>query len=141
MAPASRPPGRGEGREWPRAETSAGSAQRQSLRAEYEPTAGQHAVSHSRSPDGRQALGSPPVRPRDLETLELPRVLAAIAALARPEAGRDAAGALRPGPDRALAEQRPDTPPPPVAPTPEAGAGPAPRAPRPRPPPPQTAPP
>src|SRR5262245_12756560 len=109
MAPASRPPGRGEGREWPRPETSAGSAQRQSLRAEYEPTAEQHVVSHSRSPDWRQALGSLPVRPRDLETLELPRVLAAIAALARSEAGREAAGALRPVPDRALAEQRLDT--------------------------------
>src|SRR5262249_58812741 len=126
MAPASRPPGRGEGREWPRPETSAGRAQRQSLHAEYERTAGQHVVSHSRSPDWRQAVGSLPVRPRDLETLELPRVLAAIAALARSEAGRGAAGALPPVPHPAPAGQRPHTPAQPGPLPPEAGTGPPP---------------
>jgi len=70
------------------------------------------------------------VRPRDLETLELPRVLAAIAALARSEAGRDAAGALRPVPDRALAEQRLDTLAELVALTAEAGAVPTADVPR-----------
>ncbi len=49
------------------------------------------------------------MRPRDLDTLELPRALDAIAALARSEAGREAAAALRPATDRADAEHRLDT--------------------------------
>ncbi len=49
------------------------------------------------------------MRPRDLETLEFPRALDAIAALARSEAGRDAVAALRPAADRPDAEQRLDT--------------------------------
>jgi DNA mismatch repair protein MutS2 len=51
----------------------------------------------------------PPVRPRDLDTLELPRALEAIAALARSEAGRDAVRALRPTVERTEAERRLDT--------------------------------
>jgi DNA mismatch repair protein MutS2 len=46
------------------------------------------------------------LRARDLETLELPRVLGAIAAHARSAAGRDAVLALRPLPDAAGAEAR-----------------------------------
>jgi hypothetical protein len=44
------------------------------------------------------------LRARDLETLELPRVLGAIAAHARSPAGRDAVLALRPLPDAACRE-------------------------------------
>jgi len=46
------------------------------------------------------------VRPRDLETLEFPRVLDAIAAQARSEAGRDVVHALAPTGDLAEAERR-----------------------------------
>jgi len=49
------------------------------------------------------------VRSRDLDTLELPRALEAIATLARSEAGRDAVRALRPAVERAEAERRLDT--------------------------------
>ena len=49
------------------------------------------------------------MRPRDLDTLELPRALEAIAALARSDAGRDAVRALRPATDRTEAEGRLDT--------------------------------
>jgi DNA mismatch repair protein MutS2 len=49
------------------------------------------------------------VRPRDLDTLEFPRALEAIAALARSDAGRDAVRALRPVTDRDEAERRLDT--------------------------------
>jgi DNA mismatch repair protein MutS2 len=48
------------------------------------------------------------VRPRDLDTLELPRALDAIATLARSVAGRAAARALRPATERAEAEERLD---------------------------------
>ncbi len=48
------------------------------------------------------------MRPRDLETLELPRVLEAIAGFARSESGRDAVHALRPTTDRAVADDRLD---------------------------------
>jgi DNA mismatch repair protein MutS2 len=48
------------------------------------------------------------VRHRDLETLELPRVLDAVAAYARSDAGRDAVRALRPTTDRAVADDRLD---------------------------------
>ena len=53
-------------------------------------------------------LGSGLVRLRDLETLEFPRVLDAIAALARSAAGRQAVLALRPTSDTAEAERRLD---------------------------------
>jgi DNA mismatch repair protein MutS2 len=46
------------------------------------------------------------LRPRDLETLELPRVLDAVAGFARSEAGRDAVRALVPTGDRDEAERR-----------------------------------
>jgi DNA mismatch repair protein MutS2 len=46
------------------------------------------------------------LRPRDLETLELPRVLDAVAGYARSEAGRDAVRALVPTSDRDEAERR-----------------------------------
>ena len=46
------------------------------------------------------------MRPRDLETLEFPRVLDAIAALARSPAGRDAVLALRPTADADEAANR-----------------------------------
>ena len=46
------------------------------------------------------------MRPRDLETLELPRVLDAVAAYARSDAGRDAVRALVPTSDRDEAERR-----------------------------------
>src|SRR6185503_10894455 len=46
------------------------------------------------------------MRPRDLETLELPRVLDAVASYARSEAGRDAVRALVPSTDLAEAERR-----------------------------------
>jgi DNA mismatch repair protein MutS2 len=46
------------------------------------------------------------LRPRDLETLELPRVLDAVATHARSEAGRDAVRALEPTRDRDEAERR-----------------------------------
>jgi DNA mismatch repair protein MutS2 len=46
------------------------------------------------------------LRPRDLETLELPRVLDAVAEHARSEAGREAVRALTPSTDRAEAERR-----------------------------------
>jgi DNA mismatch repair protein MutS2 len=46
------------------------------------------------------------LRPRDLDTLELPRVLEAVAAHARSAAGRDAVRASRPTTDRAEAERR-----------------------------------
>ena len=49
------------------------------------------------------------MRSRDLDTLELPRALEAIATLARSEAGRDAVRALRPAVERAAAERRLDT--------------------------------
>ena len=70
------------------------------------------------------------MRPRDLDTLELPRVLAAIAELARSEAGREAACALRPVTDRAQAEERLDTLAELVALTAEAGAVPTADVPR-----------
>src|SRR5262249_52799606 len=63
----------------------------------------------SGSPTRHVALGSPPVRPRDLDTLEFPRALEAIAGLARSEAGRAAVCALHPTSDRAEAERRLDT--------------------------------
>src|SRR5262249_58220821 len=50
-----------------------------------------------------------PVRPRGVDTLELPRALEAIAELARSEAGRDAVRALRPAADPTVAERRLDT--------------------------------
>src|SRR5881409_11623 len=53
-------------------------------------------------------LGSELVRLHDLETLEFPRVLDAIAALARSAAGRQAVLALRPTSDTAEAERRLD---------------------------------
>jgi DNA mismatch repair protein MutS2 len=62
------------------------------------------------------------VRSRDLDTLELPRALEAIAMLARSEAGRDAVRALRPALERADAERRLDTLAELVALTGEAGA-------------------
>lgn len=46
------------------------------------------------------------MRPRDLETLELPRVLDAVARHARSEAGRDAVRALEPTRERDEAERR-----------------------------------
>ena len=46
------------------------------------------------------------MRARDLETLEFPRVLDAIAALARSAAGRQAVLELRPTSERAEAERR-----------------------------------
>jgi DNA mismatch repair protein MutS2 len=49
------------------------------------------------------------VRSRDLDTLELPRALEAIAMQARSEAGRDAVRALRPAVEHAEAERRLDT--------------------------------
>jgi DNA mismatch repair protein MutS2 len=49
------------------------------------------------------------VRPRDLDTLEFPRALAAIAAHARSEAGREAVCALQPATVLADAERRLDT--------------------------------
>src|SRR5262245_46490699 len=84
-------------------EASAVVDREQSIDAQHAP------ATFRRSPGCRQGLGSPAVRPRDLDTLELPRVLAAIAQLARSEAGREAACALRPVTDRALAEERLDT--------------------------------
>jgi len=48
------------------------------------------------------------MRARDLETLEFPRVLDAIAALARSAAGRQAVLELRPTSERAEAERRLD---------------------------------
>jgi DNA mismatch repair protein MutS2 len=62
------------------------------------------------------------VRPRDLDTLELPRALDAIATHARSDAGRGAVRALRPATERAEAEQRLDTLGELVALTAEAGA-------------------
>jgi dsDNA-specific endonuclease/ATPase MutS2 len=49
------------------------------------------------------------VRPRDLETLELPRALDAIAALARSDAGREVVRALRPATDPTEVDARLDT--------------------------------
>jgi DNA mismatch repair protein MutS2 len=49
------------------------------------------------------------VRPRDLETLELPRALGAIATLTRSEAGGDAVRALRPATGRDEVDLRLDT--------------------------------
>jgi DNA mismatch repair protein MutS2 len=48
------------------------------------------------------------VRPRDFETLELPRVLEAVAELARSDAGRERVRALRPAPTLEEAEARLD---------------------------------
>lgn len=48
------------------------------------------------------------MRPRDFETLELPRVLEAVAELARSEAGREQVRALRPAPTLEEAEARLD---------------------------------
>jgi DNA mismatch repair protein MutS2 len=70
----------------------------------------------------RERLESRAVRPRDLDTLELPRALDAIAACARSDAGRAAVRALRPTADRAEAEHRLDTLGELVALTAEAGA-------------------
>src|SRR5262249_57819485 len=49
------------------------------------------------------------LEPRDLDTLEFPRVLEAIASLARSAAGRARVLALRPTPDAAVAEERLET--------------------------------
>src|SRR5262249_54438026 len=48
------------------------------------------------------------LRPRDLETLELPRVLQAVAGLARSQAGQQVVCALTPVSDRAVIERRLD---------------------------------
>ncbi|HEV7733046.1 MAG TPA: Smr/MutS family protein [Candidatus Binatia bacterium] len=70
------------------------------------------------------------MRPRDLETLELPRVLEAIAGFARSESGRDAVHALRPTTDRAVADDRLDVAAELLALTAEAGAMPTADVPR-----------
>jgi DNA mismatch repair protein MutS2 len=70
------------------------------------------------------------VRPRDLDTLEFPRALAAIAAHARSEAGREAVCALQPATVAADAEARLDTLTELVALTAEAGAMPTADVPR-----------
>src|SRR5438445_5754637 len=57
----------------------------------------------------QRGLGSQALQPRDLDTLEFPRVLEAIAALTRSSAGRSAALDLRPTADLAEAERRLDT--------------------------------
>jgi DNA mismatch repair protein MutS2 len=62
------------------------------------------------------------LRSRDLDTLELPRALDAIATRARSEAGREAVTALRPATDLPDVEQRLDTLAELMALTPEAGA-------------------
>src|SRR5262245_39421228 len=105
-------------------EASAVVDREQSIDAQHAP------ATFRRSPGCRQGLGSPAVRPRDLDTLDLPRVLAAIAELARSEAGREAACALRPVTDHALAEERLDTLAELVALTAEAGAVPTADVPR-----------
>src|SRR5947207_9748008 len=56
----------------------------------------------------QRGLGSRALQPRDLDTLEFPRVLEAVAALTRSPAGRGAALDLRPTADLAEAERRLD---------------------------------